>query len=62
LEINEIFVLLGSEGWEHELTFYAFDEERPGTSPYGVGHAKYGKKEVKPFRTISRMFFIVTSK
>jgi len=31
----------GDEGWEHEVTFWAFENEKPGTIPIALGHADY---------------------
>merc|ERR1719505_127909 len=31
----------GDDGWEHETTFWAFENEKPGTIPIALGHADY---------------------
>ena len=30
-------------GWKHQMEFYAFEEEKPGTISIAVGHAKYSE-------------------
>ena len=43
IKISDLFFLsIGTSGWEHNFTFHAYDEQRPGTEPYGVGHADNG--------------------
>jgi len=30
-----------SNGWNHQMAFYAFEQQKPGTIPIAVGHAQY---------------------
>ena len=35
--------MTGGNGWRHNFTFYAFDQQRPRTTVFAVGHANCGK-------------------
>lgn len=43
--VFNIFIISGPDasgnGWEHVLTFYAFNENRPGTIAISIGNADF---------------------